>query len=154
MFSRAVFKSREKLSPSLSLMNVSNLSAPSPATRELKPLHPFLRFVALFLAVALTFTGPVPIALAATTASVTVTTSGSLSITNLAQSGTILTVGAGGSLADGIGITLATGTLTGGTLSLTSLIFSGTSSFQNKDVNLSVLSNLQLAAGGSHRVEY
>ena len=149
MFSRAVFKSREKLSPSLSLMNVSNLSAPSPATRELKPLHPFLRFVALFLAVALTFTGPVPIALAATTASVTVTTSGSLSITNLAQSGTILTVGAGGSLADGIGITLATGTLTGGTLSLTSLIFSGTSSFQNKDVNLSVLSNLQLAAGGS-----
>ena len=128
-------------------MNVSNLSVTSPATRELKPLHPFLRVVALFLAVALTFTGPVPMALAATTSSVTVTTSGSLSITNLAQSGTILTVVAGGSLASGI--TLATGTLTGGTLSLTSLIFSGTSSFQDRDVNLSVLSNLQLALGGS-----
>jgi fibronectin-binding autotransporter adhesin len=130
-------------------MNMSNLSVTSPATRELKPLHPFLRLVALLLAVALTLTGPVPMALAATTDSVTVTASGSFSITNLAQSGTILTVVAGGSLADSTGITLATGTLTGGTLSLTSLIFSGTSSFQNRDVNLSILSNLQLALGGS-----
>ncbi|MEI7773832.1 MAG: autotransporter-associated beta strand repeat-containing protein, partial [Verrucomicrobiota bacterium] len=130
-------------------MNMSNPSATSPATREFKPLHPFLRLVALLLAVALTLTGPVPMALAATTDSVTVTTSGSLNITNLAQSGTILTVVAGGSLADGTSITLAKGTITSGTLSLTSLIFSGTSAFQNKDVNLSVLSNLQLAAGGS-----
>ena len=91
--------------------------------------------------------GLLPKTTAATTATVTVPTSGSLSITNLAQSGTILTVVAGGSFASGIA--LATGTVTGGTLSLTSLIFSGTSLFQNKDVNLSVLSNLQLAAGGS-----
>ena len=90
--------------------------------------------------------GLLPKTTAATSSTVTVT-SGSLSVTNLAQSGTILTVAAGGSFASGI--TLATGTVTGGTLSLTSLIFSGTSLFQDKDVNLSVLSNLQLAAGGS-----
>ena len=103
---------------------------------------------AFLLAFALIFTGGVPKAVAATNGTVTVTSDGQLDIANLVQSGTILTVVAGGSVVDNP-ITLTTGNFSGGTLSVGGLIFSGTSAFQDKDVNLSAVSYLQLASGGS-----
>ncbi len=103
---------------------------------------------AFLLAFALIFTGVVPKAVAATNGTVTVTSDGQLDIANLVQSGTILTVVAGGSVVDNP-ITLTTGNFSGGTLSVGGLIFSGTSAFQDKDVNLSAVSYLQLASGGS-----
>ena len=127
-------------------MNIPSELKPGRTQREPKPLHPFLRGVACFLAFALMFTGPVPMAVAATTDTVTVTT-GSISISNLAQSGTILTVVAGGSAFTSL--TLYPGSTSAGTLSVGGLIFSGTSAFQDKLVDLSSVSYLQLAGGGS-----
>jgi autotransporter-associated beta strand protein len=116
-----------------------------PSVRESKSLHPILRLLAALLVFALVFTGPVPMAVAATS-TVTVGSTGGLIITNLAQSGTLLSVVAGGSFTGDI--TLVTGT-TGGMLSVGGLVFSGTSAFQDKNINLSTLTYLQLASGGS-----
>ncbi len=127
-------------------MNNLSDSTTRQTQRELKPLHPFLRAVACFLAFALMFTGPVPMAVAGTLTPGTLTlTTGSLNISNLAQSGTIqFTVVAGGTFTEDI--TLVTGTT--GTLSIGGLIFSGSSAFQDKPVDLSKVDYLQVASGG------
>ena len=127
-------------------MNNLSDSTTRQTQRELKPLHPFLRAVACFLAFALMFTGPVPMAVAGTLTPDTLTlTTGSLNISNLAQSGTIqFTVVAGGTFTEDI--TLVTGTT--GTLSIGGLIFSGSSAFQDKPVDLSKVDYLQVASGG------
>ncbi|MEI6872043.1 MAG: autotransporter-associated beta strand repeat-containing protein, partial [Verrucomicrobiota bacterium] len=128
-------------------MNNLSDSTARQTQREPKPLHPFLRGVACFLAFALMFTGPVPMAVAGTLAGGTlILTTGSLEISNLAQSGTMqFTVNAGATFEGDI--TLATGT-TGGTLSIGGLIFSGTSAFLDKKVNLLSVDYLQVASGG------